>query len=242
MCNRKWPTNCDPFTLNRICRIYQQKNDEKCTQIVFDRQQSDLPPIDHCFRALLFEIHSSILVRTSDQILAQNIFDFDDYSGTNKSVVYKYCKSVFVLSNDPDVWLNWLDTSSSPVTTTRKRFYPFNHIFIVAETRPALLGHQWDYMLMNVLQVFWIQVEAESIGNEEDLLKVKQIQHLPTKMKLLLDDRASKTFENDLNEFLLLGDRHRWQSFIHTRAIRSSLTDCVPYVSPIYNANRSIIG
>lgn len=237
LCNRQWPPNCDPITLGRFCQYYHQKNKGKCTQVVFDSQQNT--KVEQCFMHLLVEAHSTVLVRSFDKILDQNIYDFDKNIRTNRSVVNKYCKTVFVLGDDSTEWIDWLDNSIRPVTITQKRFYPFNQIFVVSHTRPTLQRQHSDYMFHNNLQLFWIRVNSES--NETNVLQAMHIEHLPTNKSLQFDLESSSSYEIASTDFMRFGDSHRWQSFYATRAFRSSQTNCVPYVIPIYNSKGSII-
>lgn len=235
-CNRNYPPNCDSTTMTRMCRFYKQREIGKCTQIVFDPNQDSI--ITKCFLDMLNKAQSTLLVRSSNGILKQNIYNFDDDLGTNTNTSYKSCRSVVVLSDDSDLWLNWLIGRASMYD---KRFYPFNHIFIVSQTRPELMGNHYDYMYIHLLQLFWIQVKIESKENAVNLLRFNQIQHIPTKLQLNLDTNGTEIFENDLNMILQAGSSKSWKSFHYTRTFRASQITCVPYVIPIYNQNGTIL-
>lgn len=238
LCSDQWPVYCDPNTWNRVCQLFQHRILGKCAQIVFDSQQNTL--IALCFMAFLHEIQSSVLVRTPDRILEQNIFDNDDNYGMKKRGVYKHCRTIVVLSDDSSLWLNLLDNSRFPVTMSRKRFYPFVHIFIVSQTKPVLLGHHSDYMFINLLQLYWLQVDIDRNESEVDSVRITRIEHLPTNFELVFDNNATESFRNEIEVFLRHGKSNHWKSFHYTKAFRSSQTNCVPYVIPIYNKNGSI--
>lgn len=242
--------SCDQFTFYRICQLYQLKLQNKCIQLVVDPQQSAL--IHQCFLPFLGGISSSVLVRTADHILQQNIFEFDDNSGVNTAGIYRHCRTITVLSDDPSVWLQWLDNAIRPVTMSRKRFHPFSNVFIVSQTKPVLFNFHWDYVHVNLVQLYWIDADLKSVERETEFLILSKVVHLPTNGELqleqnhvILNEGHLKCGENEWNThlftFLQAGQSHRWQSFQYTHEFRASQTVCVPYVIPIYNKNGSII-
>lgn len=241
LCNHDWSPTCDNFTFNRLCKFYERKLPGKCIQIVFDPNQITL--ISKCFLSFFSNLNTTVLVRTADEILDQNIFDYDyKFGWLNNNRTYKYCRTLIVISNDPGVWKSWLDNSIRPNSLTQKRFYPFNNIVIVSQTYPELVSEHYDYIFMNHLQLFWFESKIESNRkSQREFLKVKQVVHLPTKKDLQFDVQDAKQFDEDLNQIYKAGQSKVWHSFHYTHVFRSSQYYCVPYVIPIYNEAGSII-